>query len=64
MVPGSKRLQISSNENTSESTKNIWMKFSMNEFDYTTYAYYDVSGLSIEEQSVINNEITGRLTLI
>jgi hypothetical protein len=57
-------VHISTNENTSESIKNLWMKFSMNKFEYTAHAYYDVSGLSIDEQSVINNEITGQLTLI
>ena len=57
-------VQISTNESTSESIKNLWMKFSMNKFDYTAHAYYDVSKLSIEEQSVINNEITGHLTMM
>ncbi len=57
-------VQISTNESTSESIKNLWMKFSMDEFDYSAHAYYDLSGLSIEEQSVINNEITGHLTMM
>lgn len=57
-------VKILSNENISESTKNLWMNFSMNKFVYTAHAYYDVSGLSIEEKYVVSNEINEQLTRI